>query len=120
VIKVAYRKGILFINSSVLQERRKAYTNSYNCTKEAIESSQLLKRYGNKGLDSLGIDLQDLWDLSNIRNIEVHFDYDNIHSFYLSCDPGEYLSLDDTRTKPIITEKLNEQIINCIEAARSK
>jgi len=119
VIKVAYRKGILFTNSSVSQER-KAYINSYNCTKEAIESEQLIVRYGKKGLDSLGIDFKDLWDLSNVRNIEVHFDYDNIPSFYAACDPGEYLSLDDTRTKPIITEKLHEEIINCIKTARSK
>jgi hypothetical protein len=117
VIKVAYRKGILFINSSLSKER-KAYINSYNCTKEAIESAQTIARDRRKGLDMLNIDFKDLWDLSNTRNIEVHFDYDNIPSFYMACDPGEYLSLDDTRTKPIVTEKLHEKIINCIKAAR--
>jgi len=118
VIKLAYRRGILFINSPIRGDRR-ALLNSYNCTKEAVEAQQALARHGAKALQELGVDFDEVWDLSDVRSIEIHFDYDNIPSHFVpACDQGEFLTLDATRTKSVISEKLQSVIEDCIKKAR--
>ena len=66
----------------------------------------------------LDFDLEEIWDIRNVKNIEIHFEFDNIPSVYLECDPGQYLSFGETRTDVKINNDLEKIIEDCITKAR--
>lgn len=119
VIKLALRRGVFFINSSVSGVKN-ALTNTVDCPDDVREAFDTLREKGLKEFpyEALGFDLEEIWDLANVRSVEIHFEYDNIPSQYRTCAPGELLELDDTKTKVTASPQLQEDIEELIKAAR--
>ena len=119
VIKLAFRRGVFFVNSSVSSVKN-ALTNSVSCPDDVREAIDAFaeKRLTQFPYETLGFDLEEIWDLADVRNVEIHFEYDNIPSQYRFCAPGELLALDDTKTKVTATPQLQEDIQELIKAAR--
>ena len=119
VIKLALRRGVFFVNSAVSGVKN-ALTNTVDCPDDVREAIDALreKRLKEFPYEALGFDLEEIWDLANVRNVEIHFEYDNIPSLYRACVPGELLELDDTKTKVTVSPQLQEDIQELIKAAR--
>ena len=119
VIKLALRRGVFFVNSSVSGVKN-ALTNTVSCPDDVLEAMDAVrdKRLERFPYEALGFDLEEIWDLANVRNVEIHFEYDNIPSLYKACAPGELLELDDTKTKVTMKPQLQEEIQELIKAAR--
>lgn len=114
IIKLAYREGILFVNSSINNEK-KAVIQRFNCSDKI---NKILDKHPINLKKYLDFDLEEIWDIRNVKNIEIHFEFDNIPSVYLECNPGQYLSFGETKTDVKINNDLEKIIEDCITKAR--
>ena len=114
IIKLAYRRGILFVNSSLSTEKR-GLVNRVNCSDEVLQS---IDWQSHDAFKAPYFDTEEIWDLSNVKNIEIHFEFDNIPSLYLTCKPGELLAFGKSRTDVVMNPKLTRKILELIQAAR--
>ena len=114
LIKQAYRKGLFFINSSISNEK-KVLINDQNCDSTLLNN---LLVSGAEGLNHNGFDLLEIWDLENVENMEIHFEYDNIPSHFQNCTPGEFLKFGKHRKDVVFDKKLEVLINDLISKAR--
>ncbi|MEK6152147.1 hypothetical protein WIW50_02750 [Flavobacteriaceae bacterium 3-367] len=114
LITQAYRKGLFFIYSAVSGAKR-ILINPHNCSSKILNS---LSKSATNVLEENGFDLFDIWDLKNVENMEIHFEYDNIPSHFQSCKPGEFLSSGKNQNEAFYNKKMEILIHDLISQAR--
>lgn len=102
VCKLAYREGILFIDSPFVG--RKILASSLNTPPD------ILKRMSE---GDFPFDPEDVWNTDNVQNLEIHFRDDSLYSQYISCKPGEFLSTKDGI--PELSPKLLDEIEKMVD-----
>jgi|25_taG_2_1085351.scaffolds.fasta_scaffold08993_2 hypothetical protein len=114
LIKQAYRDGLFFINSTVAGDK-KVLINDKNCNSQILES---IEKEGVNALEKNGFDLLEIWDLVNVENLEIHFEYNNIPSHFQNCKPGEFLSFGKNRKEVVFDKKLEVLVNEILSKAR--
>lgn len=114
IIKLAYRKGLFFVNSTISNDK-KILINDQNCDSALLNN---LSKSGVKVLKENGFDLLEIWDLENVENMEIHFENNNIPSHFQNCKPGEFLKFGKHRKDVIFDKKLETLINNLISNSR--
>ncbi|KKN15310.1 hypothetical protein LCGC14_0987320 [marine sediment metagenome] len=117
VVTLAFRRGVFFVNSAVSGVKN-VLMNSVDCPDDVREAIDALreKRLKEFPYENLGFDLEEIWGLASVRNVEIHFESDKIPSKYIACAPGELLELDDTKTTVTVKPQLQEEIQELITA----
>lgn len=114
LIRQAYRKGLFFINSTV-SGKNKILINNQNCSSKILNS---FSKSGTNVMEENGFDLLDIWDVKNVENMEIHFEYDNIPSHFQSCKPGEFLNSGKNKMDVVYDKKLEILINDLISKTR--
>ncbi|HEX9825270.1 MAG TPA: hypothetical protein VGA80_01635 [Flavobacteriaceae bacterium] len=114
LIKQAYRRGLFFINSTVSGDK-KLLINDQNCNSDLLDC---LSKFGINALEQNGFDLLEIWDLKNVENIEIHFEYNNIPSHFQNCKPGEFLKFGENRKDVVFDKKLEVLVNDLLSNAR--